>query len=120
MKARLSSEVAHLEGQHKERYLAKLCQAGLDNDPYLMPAGMFTEVMKITSITSLPDFAYHDLYHYVVNNISPYTGEDLKAFKSLDAYHYFVAGWVTSLQVWQIPSRNSEERQNYLVMAKVG
>ena len=38
----------------------------------------------------------------------------MKAFKSLEAYKYFVAGWVHGLQTWSIP-----EKQRVLVMAKV-
>ncbi|CAM4606556.1 unnamed protein product [Leuciscus chuanchicus] len=85
----LSVEVGNLVGAHKERYLEKLEIAGLDTDPYLLPPSVFTDLIKSPS---LPNFRPDDLYHYVVNGVSPYTGADLKAFKSLDAYQFFVAG----------------------------
>lgn len=81
----LSVEVGHLVGSHKERYLEKLKIAGLDTDPYLLRPSVFTDLIKSPS---LPDFSPLDLYHYVVNGVSPYTGADLKAFKSLDAYQF--------------------------------
>lgn len=62
----------------------------------------------------VPDFQYHDLYHYVVFNPSPYSGQAMKAYKSLDAYSYFVAGWVTGLQQWIVPGNGV-----HLVHAKV-
>ncbi|CAM4659745.1 unnamed protein product [Leuciscus chuanchicus] len=106
----LSVEVGHLVGAHKERYFEKLEIAGLDTDPYLLPTSVFTDLIKSPS---LPDFGPHDLYHYVVNGVSPYTGADLKAFKSLDAYQFFVAGWVTGTRCYA----NGGGR--YLIMAKV-
>ncbi|KAM9376245.1 uncharacterized protein KZ484_008861 [Pholidichthys leucotaenia] len=42
----------------------------------------------------LPNFAYGDLYHYLIDKHSDYTKQKLKAFKNLDAYSYFVAGFV--------------------------
>ena len=93
----LSAEVGHLVGKHKERYFEKLAIAGLATDPYLLPLDVFTDLNKSSS---LPDFNPHDLYHYVVNGVSPYTGADLKAYKSLDAYQFFVAGWVTGTRCY--------------------
>ncbi len=40
----LSSEVGHLVGQQRERYLEKLKIGGLENDVYLLPPGLFTDV----------------------------------------------------------------------------
>ena len=57
--------------------------AGLDTDPYLLPPSVFTALIKSQS---LPDFSPHDLYHYVVNGVSPYTGAVLKAFKDIEVY----------------------------------
>ncbi|KAM9365153.1 uncharacterized protein KZ484_011342 isoform 1-T1 [Pholidichthys leucotaenia] len=40
-----------------------------------------------------------DIYNYLVNTPSRYTGESLKAYKSLDAYSYFVAGLVRNVLI---------------------
>lgn len=111
----LAKEVAHLHGEQRERYLEKLKIAGLDNDVYLLPPGLFMDVRKYTKVSSLPDFGPHDLYTYVTSNPSPYTGCDLKAYKSLDAYKYLVSGWVTCLNQWIAPGAGGRR----LVTAKV-
>ena len=109
---KLSDTVSHLSGESRQRYVSKLKQLGVA-DPYVMPTSMFTDVLKC-SAASLPDFAYPDLYNYLVNNPSPYTGKDMKAYKSLDAYQYFVAGWVSCVQQWEC-----NDRDYHLIMAKV-
>ncbi|XP_063078742.1 uncharacterized protein LOC134468800 [Engraulis encrasicolus] len=111
----LSSEVEHLVGQQRERYVEKLKIAGVENDVYLLPPGLFTDVRQHGTASSLPDFGPHDLYMYVVNNPSPYTGYDLKAFKSLDAYKYYASGHVTCLNQWIVPGASGR----HLFTAKV-
>ena len=92
--------------------LCKPQSPGLDRDHYDLPATVFTDILKSDS-DSLPDFAYHDLYNYVVFSPSPYTGREMKAYKSLDAYN-FLAGWVTGLQQWKVNAGDL-----HLIQAKV-
>ena len=47
-----------------------------------------------------PDVEYPNIYNYLIE--SPYTGENLKAYKSLDAFNYFVSGWVEIVSVVNI------------------
>lgn len=108
---RFSVEVAHLVGAHRQRYIQKLDIASLEIDPYLLPPDGFVDLIKTPT---LPEFTAHDLYHYVINGISPYTGADLKAYKSLDAYQFFVAGWVTETRCYSYM-----EGTRYLIKAKV-
>lgn len=110
----LSDIVSHLEGESRLRYIEKLNSLGGINDPYTLPASLFTDVVQCDS-TSVPDFAYHDLYNYIVFNPSPYTGADMKAYKSLEAYKYFLAGWVNNLQLSAVNGRDF-----CLVQSKVG
>ncbi|XP_051805909.1 uncharacterized protein LOC127530192 isoform X1 [Acanthochromis polyacanthus] len=109
--AQLSLEVAHLAGVHRDRYVQKLELAGLETDPYLLPPLVFEDLINSPV---LPEFTPHDLYHYVINAVSPYTGADLKAYKSLDAYQFFVAGWVTGTKCYAYSGGTQ-----YLIMAKV-
>ncbi|XP_041955495.1 uncharacterized protein LOC121714280 [Alosa sapidissima] len=79
----------------RERYLAKIALIG-GVDPYTTPVdGM----VALTAAVRYPNVEYHDVYHYLVNTPSPYTGADLKAYKSLDAFNFVINGWVRNILV---------------------
>ena len=61
-----------------------------------------------------PNVEYGDIYHYLVTTHSTYTQDQLKSYKSLDAYNFFVNGWIANITVASVPRANS-----YLVRAKV-
>jgi hypothetical protein len=42
----------------------------------------------------LPKITYPDIVNYLVFSPSPYTSDDMKSYKGLDAYNQFVCGWV--------------------------
>ena len=42
----------------------------------------------------LPDITLTDIYNYVINTPSLYTNENLRAYKSLEAYNFFASGHV--------------------------
>ncbi|CAC5409061.1 unnamed protein product [Mytilus coruscus] len=77
-----------LDSQEKARYEGKL-QLIDDEDPYEMTASMFSEDVKL-----LPKVTYPDIVNYLVFPPSPYTSDDLKSYKGLEAYNQFVCGWV--------------------------
>ncbi|XP_076314943.1 uncharacterized protein LOC143227375 [Tachypleus tridentatus] len=52
----------------------------------------------------LPNITYGDIYIYLINRTSTYTNESLKGYKSLDAYKYFVAGFVQNVQITRATS----------------
>lgn len=62
-----------------------------------------------------PDVEDADIYNFIIESPSLYTGESLKAYKSLDAYNFFVSGWVDSVYVAEIQSC----KHTYLVSAHV-
>ena len=43
-----------------------------------------------------PSVAYADIYNYLINTVSKYTHEMLKAYKSIVSYNFFVNGWVVA------------------------
>ena len=53
----------------------------------------------------LPSVAYPDMVNYLVFSPSPYTAEDLKSYKGLEAYNQMVCGWVREMQYQVINDR---------------
>ena len=101
-----SSYFDQLDSKAKARYEAKLDIIGPNfDDPYTLTAA--------ASSDSMPEVEYPDIYNYLVNTPSPYTKEDLKAYKNLDGYKYLLAGWVGDLSVYNLSSGN------FVVKAKV-
>lgn len=77
-----------LDQTERERYDGKL-KLIEGADPYEMPASVLSEDVNI-----LPKVTYPDIVNYLVFSPSPYTSDDLKSYKGLDAYNQFVCGWV--------------------------
>lgn len=53
---------------------------------------LFTQNVK-----HLPEVSYPDVYHYLVETECVYTREAVKAYRSLDAYNYFLSGKVGNI-----------------------
>ena len=77
-----------LDKASRERYDGKL-QLICGEDPYEMGKTCWSEKVEL-----LPQITYPDIVNYLVFTPSPYTAEDLKCYKGLDAYNQFVCGWV--------------------------
>ena len=60
----------------------------------------------------LPPIEASNLLSYLVSDTSYYTAQQLKAFKSLEAYNQMVSGFITSVQGKVIAGK-------YMVLAKV-
>lgn len=91
----LSDQVDYLDTRHKDQYGEKLQMSGLQHDPYLMPASLFEPCLA--EAQELPDLEYAHIYCYLIDSSSAYTKEMTKAYKSLEAYKYFVSGFVAAL-----------------------
>ena len=60
-----------------------------------------------------PVVEYGDIYSYFVCTTSHYTNENMKAYKSLEAYNYFASGWVRDIFVKKLST------DSFLLKAKV-
>ena len=58
-------------------------------DPYT-----FSHEQWSSDISLWPEVEYQDIYNYLINTPSPYTKDELKAYKSLEGYKYSTDGWV--------------------------
>lgn len=78
-----------LSGDVSQRYLQKIniCE-GID--PYTLKG-------QITNAKDYPEVEYNDLYNYLVYTTSFYTQDEMRAYKSLLSYKFFLNGWVKNL-----------------------
>ena len=94
---RLSKYYHGLGSQDKDRYLEKL--SSVQVDPYLIMKNQWEDDVKL-----FPAVSYPDIVTYLLFTKSPFTAENLKAYKSLEAYNQFVSGWVRDLGVVKPPT----------------
>ena len=74
----------------RRRYVEKLHINGVQlPDPYETPESLWSE-----DLTKWPNLELGDIYSYLIDSKGPYTRESLKAYKSLQAYNYFINGHV--------------------------
>ena len=52
-----------------------------------------------TKVDDYPSVTYPDIVSYLIFSPSPYSSDDLKSYKSLDAYNQFQEGWVSDVKV---------------------
>ena len=99
-----------LDDTSKMRYREKLSKLGGLKDHYLGEQ----EGVGEDPWDKWPEVQYPDIFCYLIETTSEYTGETLKAYKSLDSYNYFVNGWVANVKAVPVPSSES-----HLVMGSV-
>ena len=88
-----SSKASSLDPVHYARYKEKL--SWIDGiDPYEISGDAI-----IHDVEAFPKVTYPDIVNYLLFNPSPFTLDDMRAYKSLEAYNQFVCGWVKELGV---------------------
>jgi len=104
----------------KKAYKAKAISVGMMSDPYLLPDSALTKWDEDGDGQLWPNVHYIDVYNYLINSTSDFSGTALKSYKSLEAYKYFVAGWVADLRACRLSTvYGNEDNNNRLVTAKV-
>ena len=88
----LSKYCQLLVGTHKERYLEKI--SVLSCDPYTVEFGEFS-----MDLADFPPTLYPDIVMYLVHTKSAYSMDEMKAYKSLEAYNQAACGWVRKMGV---------------------
>lgn len=77
--------------------------------PYAVP-----DEEWLDDITKWPSVQYGDI-NYLIDSKGHYTKQSLKAFKSLEAYNYFVSGHVRTVYLYE----PSEQSKYAILMAQV-
>ena len=99
-----------LEESAKSRYKEKLALLCGIRDPYL---GIDLDQGESSlDWQNWPAVEYPDIFNYLITTPSPYTMQELKAYKSLEGYRQFIDGWVSNIHV-------SACNDQFLVTAKV-
>ncbi|XP_051999340.1 uncharacterized protein LOC127655511 [Xyrauchen texanus] len=81
----------NFEPVSRNRY-KELVNAYVGRDPFLMKMSEFS-----VELEDLPTVEAVDITNYLVLQTSYYTRQQMKAYKSLEAYNFFVSGWVHNL-----------------------
>ena len=84
---------AGLNLDDKKSYEEKLKKIS-NIDPYNLSASFYSD-----SSENWPNIEFPDIVNYLLFTSSRYTNDQLKAYKSLDSYQYFIAGWVRCIFV---------------------
>ena len=100
----------HLQPSQKQRYIDKLTRFNI-RDPYLVPQVVFT---ALNQAEVLPDLQWPDIYNYLIQFPSVFTGKSLKAYKSMEAKKWVESGWVIKRQVWQLTTK-----KHFIAVAQV-
>ena len=85
-----SDYIKQLSTDDNDRYKAKLTLADGTHlpDQFSLSTGWENDISK------LPNITWRDVTEYIIDMPSVYTKELMKAYKSLDAFNYFLCGHV--------------------------
>ena len=102
----MSSDKSYLDSLDEKDQANYKCKLTLTDgsvlpDPYSLDEGWQDDVGL------LPDVDWPDIYNYVINTPSNFTKESLKAYKSLEAYNFFICGHVND--VYYHPINNTSD-----------
>ena len=101
---------SELDYEAKKRYYSKL---EIDGEKF---PDLYTikEDKWIDDPKKWPDLEYGDIHNYLIDTPRPYIKENLKSYKSLEAYDFFYSGLVQTVLYYETSSTSS----NVIVAAK--
>ena len=100
-----------LDLEAKKRYKEKLVlKSEQIPDPYAVPQEEWVD-----DIAKWPTVLYGDVYNYLIESKGRYTQQSLRAFKSLEAFNYFISGHVRTIFYYE----QTRQSQNCILMAEV-
>ena len=83
----ISPQIKHLDSTAYNRYLTKLSLSGYKvPDPYLHKC--------VNNVSKWPEILWSDICDYFIDTIGMYTKDQIKAYRSLEAYCYYKRGHV--------------------------
>ena len=82
-----------LDPPNQKRYKEKLKVIG-DIDTYSAPDSHFP-----VKIGDFPSICYPDIVNYLVFSPSPFSADDMRTYKSLEAYNQAIESWVRDVKV---------------------
>ena len=109
-----------LTGEAKSKYDGKMKMISAPIDPYCIlekKSGPSSSCSLISSVECYEwtEVSFADIYNYLILMPSFCTHEQLKAYKSMDGYNFFINGWVSNIIVLAIKTRP----KNYVLMGSV-
>ena len=100
-----SEFTSHFDEKDIMRYMCKLDRLDI-TDPYHAPGVLFTTIMTADR-ENVSDLQYPDVYNYLIEFPSHYTGESLRSYKGLEGYKFVQSGFVMPLYLWSLPSKKA-------------
>ena len=90
-----------LDSKAQSSYKQKLDVLGGIPEPYLIVTGKTNA--EGLEWRSWPSIEYPNIY--LISTLSPYTKDQLRAYKSLDGYNFVTIGWVDKVEVVRVHQR---------------
>lgn len=103
----MSTYKESLEPVVRQRYDEKIKEID-DIDPYSVPSSIWERHAEV----KWPQVTDVDIYDYLVTRTSSYTYQQMKAYKSLEAYNYFISGFVLDMGLMRLDHTSIETANN--------
>lgn len=98
----MSTYFSKLKTGDRQRYVQKLLGLGfcIEDDPFsLLERKISGKSMGkcsswLDDVRKWPSVDFGQIFSYLIETPGPYTMESMKAYRSLEAYNFFISGWI--------------------------